>query len=73
MKFVPSLLLAVTIFAVFPACSGPSGPKVKPAAGPPPEYEAPRSFDLPGTKKEEPAAPPEGAPLAPPADKPPSS
>jgi hypothetical protein len=73
MKFVSSLLLAVTIFAVFPACSGPSRPKVKPAAGPPPEYEAPRSFDLPGSKKEEPAAPAEESPPPPPADKPPPS
>lgn len=73
MKFVPSLLLVVTIFAFLPACSGPSGPKVKPAAGPPPEYEAPRQFDLPGSKKEEPAPPAEESAPPPAADKPPSS
>lgn len=72
MKFVSSLLLVVSIFAVFPACSSPARPKVKPAAGLPPEYEPPRSFDLPGSKKEEPAAPPEET-APPPADEPPAS
>lgn len=72
MKFVRYSLLVVTVFALFPACSAPDRPKVKPAAGLPPEYEPPRSFDLPGSKKEEPAAPPEET-TPPPADKPPAS
>jgi len=44
-----SRFVAALIMLVASACS--SAPKPKPLpGGPPPEYEAPRSFDLPGAQ-----------------------
>ncbi|MDI3285293.1 hypothetical protein [Polyangium sp. 15x6] len=59
--FVPALA-SLVVFAAGACCSPPK-PKPLPG-GPPPEYEAPRSFELPGTQ-----APPAEAPA--PADPPP--
>lgn len=76
MKFVSSVFVVVATSLFVIACSGSSRPVTKPTAGPPPEYEAPRSFDLPKAPGEE--APPAAsvpasvpAPIpAPPADEP---
>ncbi|MDI1431125.1 MULTISPECIES: hypothetical protein [Polyangium] len=60
-RFVPALASLLVLAAG--ACSSPPKPKPLPG-GPPPEYEAPRSFELPGHQ-----APPAEAPA--PTDPPP--
>lgn len=55
--FVPALA-SLVVFAAGACCSPPK-PKPLPG-GPPPEYEAPRSFELPGTGTQ--APPPDEAP-----------
>lgn len=56
MKFVVSMVFLAATASSLVACSGTDRPKSKPPAGPPPEYEAPRSFDLPKPAGEQPPA-----------------
>lgn len=75
MKFVAPTFVVVATSLFMLACSGSSRPAGKPSAGPPPEYEAPRSFDLPKTPGEE-APPPAPVPVpanTTPADEPPAT
>ncbi|MDI1445224.1 hypothetical protein [Polyangium sp. 6x1] len=61
-RFVP-VLASLVMLAAGACCGSPPKPKPLPG-GPPPEYEAPRSFELPGS-----ATPPAAAPA--PTDPPP--
>ncbi len=59
MKFVAPIMFVVATSLLGLACGGPPRPKGKPPSGPPPQYEAPRTFDLPGSNPPEPPpAPP---------------
>lgn len=61
MKFVAPIMFVVATSLLGLACGGPPRPKGKPPSGPPPEYEAPRSFDLPGSKPQDAPPPTPGA------------